>query len=199
MQKIAVAILLFSAMTGFAQPSFPEPKKYPPAEATLKEIAAKTAELKKAVAGLDKPNPDVEIYLKAAQWIVRHGEWYAANSGKQTLDVLAAGINRATAAKDGKMPWLDARGKAIGLGFMSHVDSSIQPYSLAYPADYDPKKKYWLEVVLHGRDSTLTEVKFLTGKESAKPNAKLDHFVCEVYGRGIMPIVGRRNRCHRSH
>ncbi len=184
MFRLAVISLGLFAAVASAQPSFPEPKTYPPDAATLKETAAKTVELRKAVKGLPKFDADVEVYLKAAEWTVRHGEWYSANAGKQTLDVLAAGLGRAKAAKEGKKPWLDARGKPIGLGYRSGVDESVQPYSLAYPADFDPKKKYWLEVVLHGRDATLTEVKFLAGKESAKPNPKLDHFVLEVYGRG---------------
>ena len=46
------------------------------------------------------------------------------------------------------------------------------------------QKTYRVDVILHGRDDTLTEVKFLHGKEKAKPGAKLDFFELEVYGRG---------------
>jgi len=186
MFRASLLALLLVASGVYAQPSFPEPKTFPPDAATLKEIAAKMADLKTAIGAIEKPSADVEIYLKAAEWIVRHEEWYGANSGKQTLAVLDAGLIRAKAKRndDGKWPWLSARGKPIGLAFRSRVDGSVQPYSLAFPADFDPKKEYWLEVVLHGRDSTLTEVKFLAGKESAKPNPKLDHVVVEVYGRG---------------
>ncbi len=181
-----LSLLAFGLLTSLAsaQPNFPEPKTYPPDEATLKEIAAKTAELNAAITAIKKPTPDVEIYLKAAQWIVGHREWYTEKSATQTLDVLAAGLARAKAAKEGKAPWLEARGKPIARGYKSDVDNSVQPYSIQYPAQYDPKKKHRIDIVLHGRDSTLTEVKFLAGKETAKADAKLDHFVVEVYGRG---------------
>ena len=175
-----LALGLFTSVAA-AQPNLPEPKIFPPDETTLKEIAAKTAELK---AAMEKPNPDIEIYLKAAEWIVRHGEWYSEKSAKQTLDVLAVGLARAKEAKDGKAPWLEARGKPIARGYKSNVDNSVQPYSIEFPAQYDPKKKYRIDIVLHGRDSTLTEVKFLAGKVGVKADAKLDHFVVEVYGRG---------------
>lgn len=188
MHRLSLLAVGLFATVAFAQPNFPEPKTYPPDDATLKEITAKTAELKAAVAELAaklaKPNPNVEVYLKAAEWIVRHGEWYTEKSGKQTLDVLAVGLAHANSLMEGKAPWLDARGKSIVRGYKSEVDGSIQPYSIQYPAVFDPKKKYRLDIVLHGRDGTLTEVKFLAAKEAAKADPKLDHFVLEVYGRG---------------
>ena len=45
---------------------------------------------------------DVEIYLKAAEWIVRHEEWFANDSAKQTLAVLDDGLERAKAATAGQ-------------------------------------------------------------------------------------------------
>src|SRR5205807_1190168 len=127
------------------------------------------------------------VYLKAAEWIVRHGEWLTADAGKQTLRVLDAGLERAKAAAQGKAPWADVRGKPVVYGYRSKVDGSVQPYSLLFPDNFDPKdkkKQYRLDVVLHGRDATLTEVKFIAGKEGAKAGNAPDHFVLEVYGRG---------------
>ena len=180
MLRLSLLALGLLTSVAVAQPTFPEPKTYPPDEATLKEIAARTAELR--ATGVD--NPDVAIYLKAAEWIVRHKEWYSEKSGKQTLDMLAVGLKRAGEFKAGKQPWLEARGKPIARGYRSDIDNSIQPYSIQYPAVFDPKKKHRLDIVLHGRDGTLTEVKFLAAKEAAKADPKLDHFVLEVYGRG---------------
>ena len=180
MLRLSLLTLGVFTSVALAQPNFPEPKTYPPDEATLKEIAAKTAELK----ATGVAHPDVAVYLKAAEWIVRHREWYSEKSAKQTLDMLAVGLKRAGEFKAGKKPWLDARGKAIAVGYRSEIDNSIQPYSIQYPAAFDPKKKYRLDIVLHGRDGTLTEVKFLAAKESAKADPKLDHFVLDVYGRG---------------
>lgn len=175
-----LALLLLVPLVAVAQPpDFPAPKTFPPDEATLKKITDKTAELKKAIG--KSTDADVLVYLKAAEWIVKHGEWFTDKSAAQTVAVLDAGLERAKAKKP---TWLDVRGKAIIRGYKSEVDGSVQPYSVRFPDDFDAKKKYRLDVVLHGRDATLTEVKFIAGKEAAKPGKKLDHFEVEVYGRG---------------
>lgn len=181
--------LLIVALPAFAQPTFPAPKTFPPDEKVLAEIKAKTAELEAEIAKLPNTAPEIDaasvkVFHKAAVWIVRHGEWFTEKSGQQTLDVLNAGLERAKALEAGKKPWLDARDKPIALGYRSHIDDSIQPFSLRYPDNFDPKKKYRFDVVLHGRDGSLTEVKFLHGKETAKPGKGTDSFVMEAYGRG---------------
>ena len=178
MRALALALLL--PLTAVSQPpDFPAPKTFPPDEATLQKIKDKTAELKKAAEKID--HPDVLVYLKAAEWIVKHGEWHTEKSAQQTLDVLDAGLERAKAKKP---TWLDVRGKPVIRGYESRVDRSVQPYSVRFPDDFDPKKKYRLDVILHGRDATLTEVKFIHAKETAKKGKPLDHFEVEVYGRG---------------
>src|SRR2546423_1699242 len=71
-----------------------DPAANKPDEATLKQIVEKTEQLRQAVAKLNNLilGPDVEVYLKAAEWIVRHGEWLTADAGKQTLRVLDVGL-----------------------------------------------------------------------------------------------------------
>lgn len=172
------ALLLGSAVMA-QPPDFPAPKTFPPDAAILKTITDKTAELRKLMTKYT--SPDVAIYLKAAEWIVKHGEWYTEKSVQQTLDVLDAGLKRAA---DREQSWLKVRGKPVIRGYKSSVDGSIQPFAIRYPDDYDPKKKYRLDVILHGRDATLTEAKFIHTKEKAKPGKPLDHFEVEVYGRG---------------
>jgi hypothetical protein len=182
------------APVALGQGNFDQPPPFPPDDATLKQIAAKTAELRTAVENLRKPAgrvptdvwADVLIYLKAAEWIVRHNEFYVKDSGKQTLAVLDAGLIRAKAANEGKTPWRDVRGKPIVRGCGSEVDDSVQPFSVTLPEGYgQDDKKYRLDVVLHGRDATLTEVKFIHAREAAKPAPKgPDRVVLEIYGRG---------------
>jgi hypothetical protein len=191
MTRLLLAMTFATTAPLFAQPpNIPTPKTFPPDAATLKTITDQTAELKTAVAELAKttktPNilAEVEVFHKAAEWVVTHGEWYTDKTAKQTLDVLDAGLKRAAAMKEPKTPWVETRDKPIALGYKSRVDGSMQPYSLQFPADFDGKKRYRLDVVLHGRDATLTEVKFLHGKEFAKAGKAPDHFVLEVYGRG---------------
>ncbi len=168
-----------------------DPKTFIPDEATKKLIAEKTEELRKAVAALkekkltDDVLIEVEIYLKAAENIVRFEEWLAAASVKWALTTLDQGLERAKQAEGGKAVWRDAPGKWVVRAYRSHVDNSIQPYAVLLPADYgkDPEKKWRLDVVLHGRDASLTEAKFIAAHQGNAPK-DLGYVQLEVYGRG---------------
>jgi hypothetical protein len=176
-----LAVLLIVPMLALAQAK--PAKLFPPDEATHKKITDGIADFEKQTK--DITEPDILIYLKAAQWIVKHDEWHTEKSAQQTLDVLAMGRERLKQYEKGKpFPWLEARGRPVIRGYRSTVDGSIQPYAVRYPDNFDPEKKYRVDVILHGRDDSLTEVKFLHAKEKAKPGAKLDFFEIEVYGRG---------------
>ena len=188
MRPLLAVVLL--APTVLGQP-FDVPKAVPPDAETLKRIDAKRAELQSAVDGFpvdafDDIRSDIEIYAKAAEWVVRHGEWFTKDSGKQTLAVLDAGLVRAKAAAGGKTPWRDVRNRPVIRGYRSKVDGSVQPYSVTIPAAFDDDTTPWrLDVVLHGRGATLSEVSFIAGKENAKPAAGGAEFIAlEPYGRG---------------
>lgn len=188
---LALAVAALAAPPVFAQGNYDPPKAVPPDAATLKQIEAKRAELAKAITALPEKTPDdvkadVEVYAKAAEWTVRHGEWLTPQMPKQTLAVLDSGLARAKAAADGKTPWRDARNKPVIRGYRSYVDMSVQPYSLLTPEGFvrGEKKKWRLDIVLHGRGATMTEVNFIAGKEAAKPSADKSGFVMEPYGRG---------------
>ncbi len=173
-----------------AQPKV-DPKTFIPDADTLKQIKAKTEEFRKAVAALKEKNladdvlDEVEIYLKAAENIVRFEEWYAAASGKWALTTLDQGLARAKQAEGGKAVWRDAPGKWVVRAYRSRIDDSIQPYAVLLPHDYgkDPKKKWRLDVVLHGRDGSLTESKFIATHGGNAPK-DLGYVQLEVYGRG---------------
>ncbi len=173
-----------------AQPKA-DPKTFIPDAATLQTIKDKTDQLRKAVEGLTaKKLPDdvlreVEIYLKAAENIVRFEEWLHASSVKWALQTLDQGLDRAKQADGGKAVWRDAPGKWVVRAYRSYVDRSIQPYAVLLPHDYgkDPKKKWRLDVVLHGRDGSLTEAKFIATHNGAAPKDR-DFVQLEVYGRG---------------
>lgn len=188
MRLLAVTVLFLLAPMAMAQPNFDTPKALTIDPATLGQIEAKLKQLNKAIEEIKKPDhkPDVQIYAKAVEWIVRHGEWYGKEPGKQTLMVLDAGLARAAAAKEGNAPWRDIRNRPVARGYQSRIDGSIQPYSVTIPEGYGIGDKKWrLDIVLHGRDQTLTEVKFLASRETAKPSAKGNDFiVIEPYGRG---------------
>jgi pimeloyl-ACP methyl ester carboxylesterase len=85
-------------------------------------------------------------------------------------------------------PWLKtSSGQAVALGFRSRIDGTVQPYGIVYPQRYgeEANRKWRVDVVLHGRDSTLTEVKFLNAHSGVKPVAAEQDFVqIDIFGRG---------------
>lgn len=189
---VAVCLLTASLLTQQAQDFTPPPNKVPDA-ALLKTMKAKTEKLGQAIATLRRQGlrdpllADVEIYHKAAVWIVRHEEFFTPESGAQTIDVLDRGLLRANQLAEGEGPWLRQTGMVVPRAYRSVIDGSVQPYAVTLPADYgkDPARKWRLDVELHGRDASLTEVKFLRQRAGEKPAAaNLDRVVLEIYGRG---------------
>src|SRR5205085_10336926 len=106
---------------------------------------------------------EVEVYLDAARKIVDHNEFFQAEAGNWTLDVLDRGMLRARFLSSGEMPWALTTGYPVARAYRSRLDGSVQPYAVTLSASFgiDPGKKWRFDVVLHGRNATLTEVKFL--------------------------------------
>jgi dienelactone hydrolase len=177
-----------------AKGKFDPPELAKPDAAALKTIQTKTEQLRAAVTALrakkvrDDVVVEVEIFLKAAENIVRFGEWFAKDSVKWTLLSLDRGLERAKdAANEGTAPWRDSPGHWVVRAYRSTVDDSIQPYAVMLPHGWknDPNKLWRLDVVLHGRDSSLTEASFLAGHDLLRAAPKdLDFVQLEVYGRG---------------
>jgi predicted esterase len=168
-----------------------DPKTFIPDAATLKQIQEKTERLRKAVAALqEKKIPDVvlievEIYLKAAENIVRFEEWLHRDSVKWAQQTIDQGLERAKQAEGGKPVWDNSPGKWVVRAYRSQIDNSIQPYAVLLPHDYgkDPKKRWRLDIVLHGRDGSLSEAKFIATHQGNAPK-DLGYVQLEVYGRG---------------
>jgi dienelactone hydrolase len=173
--------------------NFAAPPSKPPDDSTRKAIIEKTKQLGELVdamrrnGGRDPQLADIEIFHKAAAWIVRQNEFYQPEAGAWTLAALEEGLRRAALAGKGEAPWLDRTGCTIVRGHRSRIDGSVQPFAVTYPADYgkDRTKSWRLDVVLHGRDPSLTEVKFLHEHGGEPPAPKLQRFVrLDIYGRG---------------
>jgi dienelactone hydrolase len=153
-----------------------------PIEEQRQQIRSKSAALEKALTGVrGKPlADDAEVYLKAAQWMLRHDEeFYKPEYVKYTLDGLDVGLARATQLAQGKAWWERAKG-VVPRAYRSRVDSSVQPYLVHVPSSYDPARPSRLDVILHGRNATLTETSFLASTKGA-PEA--DYLQVEVFGR----------------
>lgn len=190
LQPLAVGLLFLFASGLSAQYEPPAAKLLE--EAVQKAIAARTEKLATALASLRRQNvrdpglADAEIYHKAAVWIVAHGEFYQPNFADWTLETLDRGLVRASQLAQGEAPWLTATGQTVVRAYRSHVDGSVQPYAVTYPAGYARDRQKWrLDIVLHGRDSSITEVKFLHQHGDGKAAPKDQDFVrIDIYGRG---------------
>lgn len=191
-------LLLAAALVGTAAGRLPAQNNYapPPSQApdaaTLKAIADKTDRLGEQVRSFqhriaDPLRADVEVYYKAARWIARHNEFYPKEAAAWTLDALDRGLLRAAFLAQGQAPWLHETGHAVVRGYRSGIDGSVQPYAVTLPADYgkDPHRKWRLDLVLHGRDTSLTEVKFLHQHAGDRDAPKDQDWVqIDIYGRG---------------
>ncbi|MBI5394824.1 MAG: hypothetical protein HZA91_05950 [Verrucomicrobia bacterium] len=201
---LILAITVLSAGDVFAaQPDVAPP--YQPADSELAAIRAKLDELQKAIKALpvrrpistleamtkkavqidESLLPDVEVYAKAAEWMLRYPkeEFWTAADVKNTLDTIALGLARVKQLADGKPSWPTAKGCLVR-AFRSRIDGSVQPYALKIPDIYDGKKPIRLDVILHGFGPTLNEANFIAGRDTGKPaTAGQDYIRLEVFGR----------------
>ena len=112
-----------------------------PSEAQKREIDAKTAELGKRIQALEGKHADpgliadVEVYRKAAQWIVRFNEFYTKAHIANTLTVLDSGLARAAELEAAKPEWPSRNGRVVR-AYRSRIDGSVQPYALVIPDSY---------------------------------------------------------------
>jgi pimeloyl-ACP methyl ester carboxylesterase len=186
--------LLVFGLAAVALPAaqYAPPPSVKPSEEALKEIDKRIERLEDALKFFRREkiqDPilwDIEVYLKAAKWITQHNEFYDKNAGEWTIEALERGLTRAGQVKLGEWPWFQRTGSAVIHGYRSGIDGSVQPYAVTLPADYGKGIKKWrLEVVLHGRINSLTEVSFLHQFNGDKPAPKdQDYIRLDVYGRG---------------
>jgi predicted esterase len=189
---LALATIAAGAALVLARDFGPPPSK-PPRQAVLKEIHARMEKLAARVNSLRQQrvrNPwlaEVEIYLKAATWVVEQNEFYRPDTAEWTLEALDRGLLRAQQAGQGDTPWLGIAGRPVVRAYRSRVDDSVQPYAVSFPADYgnERNRKWRLDVVLHGRNPGLTEVEFLHQFNGERAAPRDQTWVqLDVYGRG---------------
>lgn len=168
----------------------PEPIKA--TEEQLQAIKTKASKLEFALASLKRRGvrdpylADIEIYHKAATWIVRHGEFYKKDYIDATLDTLDRGLLRATQQGMGETPWVNITGASVIRAYRSRIDHSVQPYAVTLPSDYgkDTSRRWRLDIVLHGRNATLTEATFIKTHSGDKPTKDRPFVQIDIYGRG---------------
>ncbi|MEP7274462.1 MAG: hypothetical protein ABI882_23430, partial [Acidobacteriota bacterium] len=194
MMKPFLCLLLFIA-TALAQSPAPQRqpvKPIPPpgvevASADRTELEAALQHLKGAIDKLaDNPLlPDVLIYHEAVRYALKYNEFFKADEIAKARTLLQHGEERARQLSEGKSSWTTTTGLVVR-GYISKIDKSVQPYGLVIPPSFAPNRPHrWrLDTWFHGRGETLSEVNFLTDRET-KPGefTPRDTIVLHLYGR----------------
>jgi predicted esterase len=188
-----VAIVLAAADSTVCGQKFTPPPSKKPDEKTTRAIEEKKSRLEKAITSLSRqrvPDPwlaDIEVFYQAVQKIVQLDEFFQTEFTAWTFEALDRGLLRAGFAAQAQHPWDDARGYPVIRAYRSRVDGSVQPYAVTLPGEYgkDPLRKWRLDVVLHGRDNSLNEIKFLHrfNGDQAAPKER-DFIQLDLFGRG---------------
>lgn len=165
-----------------------------------RELLAETAH------GTAAWRPDVEVFIRAAELALDQRLFYkpadidkakqALQIARQRLDAakqfepLAAGDQAAAAKQKLQLLAIGSKGKHAGRtlagGFVSRIDGSVQPYGLVIPADWAeaPEQPRRLDVWLHGRGDTTTEIPFLLERLSQLGTyAPAETIVLHPFGR----------------
>ncbi len=167
MQKLALLLAVVSVLA-FGQTV----KRIPPPGIEIsgddrRELRALLDEKRQAF----EASPDLAVRWKAVDWALRYDEFFKPEDVKKARDILDLQFGK---------PGLSAH------GFRSAIDDSVQPYGLVTPASYSPNSrgKWRLDVWLHGRGDTTTELAFIYDRLT-KPGefTPADTFVLHPFGR----------------
>jgi dienelactone hydrolase len=163
-----------------AQPNADEKRAI---EKKMSDLAARVDAL--AARELDRSLlADVDIYRKAAEYILRFPEEFVTRAFiANTMSVLDTGLARAGELEAGAPSWPKRKGHVVR-AYVSRVDGSVQPYGLTIPESYDGTKPVRLDIWQHGTDRALNEVAFIVQQERDRPiSPEQDYIQVEPLGR----------------
>jgi predicted esterase len=129
--------------------------------------------------------PDVQIYYNAVRYALQDDLFYKTNDFDAARKLIAEGRERAKDLQLGLSPWTTNSGLVVR-GYLSRIDGSVQPYGLVVPPTFKPDedRKHPLHIWLHGRNDHLSELAFITDRESKFGDfTPPDAFVLHPYGR----------------
>jgi dienelactone hydrolase len=166
------------------------PLVQPPSPDETREIEKKLSDLSARIQGLRarKTDPallaDVDIYRKAAEYMLRFPEEFASQAFvTDTRAALDTGMARARELDAGSPSWPNRKGHLVR-AYVSRVDGSVQPYGLTIPLSYDGSRPVRLDIWQHGTNRTLNEVAFITQQQADRPiPADQDYIQLEPLGR----------------
>jgi dienelactone hydrolase len=162
----------------------------PVPETAAKQIAEKLTQLQDQVKKLKALDldpylmADVEVYAKAADWAIRHQEFYSPDYAAQAQRGLETGLARAEKLLTGASPWDQQAGSLIR-GYYSAVDGSVQPYAVKLPPSFAGKEmdRWPLQVHLHGRADKMNEVNFIQQHDGKPVKEDQSWIQLDVFGR----------------
>ncbi len=143
-------------------------------------------------ARLEALETEILVFPRAVELAIEFGQFYKmaeVDNAARLLDLAQKRINIAGQQGD----WAKVVGLSDGRtqqlivgGFRSKIDHSIQPYGVVIPSGYtvgDVRQRR-MDLWLHGRGETLSEVNFLVKQQNAAGEyTPIDTFVVHPYGR----------------
>src|SRR6476646_936540 len=181
MKTLALFTLLaVAANAADTFPPSPEQKRQLQDKISALASRVKALSAKHADAGLVA---DVDVYRKAAEWILRYPEeFYTKAYAANAIAALDKGLERVKELESGAPSWPKQKGRLVR-AYISRVDGSVQPYGMVIPDSYNGQPTR-LDLVLHGRGATLNEVSFIAAHDGAQPVPADQNFIqMEVFGR----------------
>ena len=117
---ILIFCVIFSSDPVRLQAQSPSPEDQAQLEKQLHALQKQISELKKNPEIKRELLADVEVYAKAAEWILRHNEFYKPQYVKDTYQILETGRKRAQQLQIGKPEWTQQTGTVI-FGYYSKI------------------------------------------------------------------------------
>ncbi|MEX0819695.1 MAG: prolyl oligopeptidase family serine peptidase [Pirellulaceae bacterium] len=108
---------------------------------------------------------DVEVFVKAVDFALRHNEFYHAKDVEKADRLLGSAKERLARLQSGAAPWHRQHGLVVR-GYRSRIDDSVQPYGLEIPDDIDFKQQVPLYIWLHGRGDKTTDLHFIDQRQT---------------------------------
>jgi pimeloyl-ACP methyl ester carboxylesterase len=158
------------------------------------QLQNRISDVRQALAGLPDSGmreafgPDVEVFAKAADFARRHGEFSDRGQVQTAFGLLDEALSRINDLRGQRPSWLSGQSTSgmVLRGYRSAIDNSVQPYGLELPQNFsmNPDQPYRLNVWLHGRDDSLSEIKFLQQRRTSRsPFDTGDAITLHPYGR----------------
>lgn len=139
---------------------------------------------------------DAAVYGKAVAWALRHpDELYTADYTQNAYKALEIARDRLTKLQAGTITWANEKGRIVR-AYRSRVDGSIQPYGLQIPDSYNGSPTR-LDVWLHGRGSTRTELSFIAAHDPAFPRDTPLDSIPSSQNYIQLDVFGRNNVAYR--